>query len=88
MGGYKLVMGVLAIIIASFLWIPLNYAVELTLPLINSGITEASVIQNNTIAAQGFYYCLFFIILAVVLYVIKTSKEEEEQGEVVYVPQY
>lgn len=86
--GYRLVIGILVIILCSFLWIPLNYVFATTGTALNSMITDPDTIQRNNIVMQAFYYTLAIIIIVVVIYIVKPDKGEHEAGEVVYVQQY
>lgn len=85
--GYKLIMGILAIILCMFLWIPLDWGMDQATTALNSGITDPDTINRNNIVNQGFYYTLLIIIVAIVIYIVKPSgKGDQEVGEVVYAP--
>lgn len=87
--GYRLIIGVLTIIICMFLWIPLDWAMDLATTALNSGITDADTIERNNIVNQAYYYTLFIVIIAIIIYIVKPSgKGDEEAGEVVYAPVY
>jgi len=85
--GYRLIIGILAIVICMFIWIPLDWAMDQATVALNGGITDADTIERNNIVNNGFYYTLFIIIVAVVIYIVKpSSKDDTEAGEVIYAP--
>ncbi len=84
--GYRLAIGILVIILVSFLWIPLNYVFGLAADALNSGITDSAAIAKNNTAVWAFYYTLFVIIIATIIYIVKPTKGDEEEGPVVYAP--
>jgi len=86
--GYRLIIGVLALIVVIFLWIPLGYVFGEVATALNTGITDTGAISRNDIMVQAFYYTLFVIVIAVIIYIVKPTAGETEQGEVVYAPAY
>jgi len=84
--GYRLVIGILIIIICAFVWIPLDWGMDQATTALNSGITDGDTIERNNIVNNAFYFTLFIIIVAVVIYIVKPSKGDTEPGEVVYAP--
>lgn len=83
--GYKLIIGILSIIIVSFLWIPLNYVFGIVVSSLNSMVTDADVIARNNMMGQAFYWTLLIIIIAVIVYIIKPTKKGEEDEDIIYV---
>ncbi|MCX6817736.1 MAG: hypothetical protein NTU57_02670 [Candidatus Aenigmarchaeota archaeon] len=79
--GYRLVLGILTIVLVSFLWIPLNYVFSLAAAALNAGITDAGTISRNNMMAQGIYYTLFIIIVGLIIYIIKPDKGEDDQSD-------
>lgn len=85
MSGYKLIIGIAVIILAFFMWVPLNYVMGLTGTALNAISSDPGVIQRNNVVVSAYYFTLFIIVLAIVIYIIKPDKGETEPGEVVYV---
>jgi hypothetical protein len=86
--GFKLIIGILVIILCALLWIPLGYVFGEVGVALNSMTTDAGTIERNNILMQAFYYTLAIIIIGIVIYIIKPDKGEQEVGGVVYVPTY
>lgn len=86
--GYKLIIGILTIVVCMFLWIPLDWGMDIIVEALNGGITDPDTIERNNIVKLGFYYTLLIIIVAIVIYIVKTDKGEVESGEVFYAQPY
>lgn len=84
--GYKLIIGILTIVVCMFLWIPLDWGIDQVTNALNGGITDADTIMRNNIVNNAFYFTLFIIIVAIVVYIVKPDKGDNEHGEVIYAP--
>lgn len=84
MSGYSLIMGVLAIITISILWIAL-YEVTggeggINSILNNLAGSNEDVIEQNNMVTSIFYYSLFAFIIIIGMYILKTAMDDREKG--------
>jgi hypothetical protein len=78
MGAYKLIVGLLIIVLCSLIWIPMNYVFGLTGAALNGMLTDADAISRNNSVMQLYYWTLMIIIIAIFIWIVKPEKGEEE----------
>ena len=76
MSAYEFVMGIVAIIVVSILWIGLNEMIVMIADVLNAGITDVDTLARNLMAVQIMFYSLFAVIIVIGISILKTVQEE------------
>lgn len=76
MSAYEFVMGVVAIITVSILWIGLNEVIVMVSEILNTGLTDAETLARNVMAVKIMFYSLFAVLIVIGISILKTAQED------------